>query len=242
MRVELRELIVYRGPLRAVDAVSLTVESGCWTGVVGANGSGKTSLLRALAGRLEAQGGAIVADGKDRVRDREWRARHFGFAPDPGALPATLSGSELFSIIASDPPGLEPDDPYHPLRRALDFDRFLDRRIGTLSAGMKQRLAIFCGFLDRAPFVILDEPFNWLDPVCAFDTKEALRALVERNGLTLLTALHEMTTLVQHAKAGILLSEGRVSRRLDRSDMARGRDDYAAFEAEMIRGLRAGSR
>ena len=238
MRIEVRDLVVYRDAFRALDRVSLAVESGCWMGVVGANGSGKTSLLRALAGRLEARSGSIAAEGMERIRDREWRARNFGFAPDAASLPHTLSGRELLSILVSDPPGLEAGDPYRPLRQALDFDRFVDRRIGTLSAGMKQRLAIFCAFVAGPPVVILDEPLNWLDPICAFDTKEALHALVEREGLTLVTALHEMTTLVHYCQAGILLCEGRVSRRLDPSDMAAGRQDYAGFEAEMIRGLR----
>lgn len=239
MRVEIRDLVVYRDAFRAVDRVTIAVESGCWMGVVGANGSGKTSLLRAVAGRLEARSGSIAADGIERIRDREWRARNFGFAPDADALPHTLSGRELLSILVSDPPGLEERDPYRPLRQALDFDRFLDRKIGTLSAGMKQRLAIFCAFVDRPAVAVLDEPLNRLDPICAFDTKEALRGLVER-GLTLVTALHEMTTLVHYCQAGTLLSEGRVRRHLDPSDMAAGRKDYAGFEAEMIRGLREG--
>ena len=238
MRVEIRDLVVYRDAFRAVDRVSLAVEAGRWLGVVGANGSGKTSLLRALAGRLEARSGSIVADGAERIRDREWRARNFGFAPEAAALPHTLSGRELLSILVSNPPGLDESDPYRPLRQALDFDRFLDRRIGTLSAGMKQRLAIFCAFVDRPSLVVLDEPLNWLDPICAFDTKEALRGLVEREGLTLVAALHEMTTLVHYCHAGLLLSEGRVSRELGQPDMIAGMSDYAAFEAEMIRGLR----
>ena len=75
MRVEIRDLVVYRDAFRAVDRVSLAVEAGRWLGVVGANGSGKTSLLRALAGRLEARSGSIVADRAERIRDREWRAR-----------------------------------------------------------------------------------------------------------------------------------------------------------------------
>lgn len=239
MRMEVRELVVLRGDYRAVDGVSLAVEGAGWVGLVGANGSGKTSLLRALAGRIAAQGGAILIDGIDRTGDRGWRAGAIGFAPEAAALPATLSGRELFAILGPATPGLDPNDPLAPLRRALAFDSFLDRRIGTLSAGMRQRLAIFCAFLARPEAVILDEPFNWLDPICAFDTKQALAALAA-GGLTLITALHEMNTLVQHCRSGLLLSDGRVSRRLGADDLAAGARDYAAFEAEMIAGLRGG--
>ena len=238
MRIDVSGLVVLRGDYRAVDQVDVAIDGAGWTGLVGANGSGKTSLLRAIAGRLESAEGKILLDGIDRSGDRAGRAGAIGFAPDAAALPETLSGRELFAILGGDGIGLGPGDPLSPLRRALAFDAFFDQRIFTLSAGMRQRLAIFCAFLTRPRAVLLDEPFNWLDPICAFDTKQALGALVAAEGLTLITALHDMTSLVQHCGAGLLLSDGRVRRRLGPEEMAAGRRDYAAFEAEMIAGLR----
>ena len=241
MQIELHELLVYRGGTRAVDRVSLTVDAGGWTGLVGANGSGKTSLLRAVAGRVDVAAGEIRVDGQDRTADRGWRARAFGFAPDAAALPQSLTGGELFSILVPDGAEAADDEVLAPLRRALDFDSFIDRRIGSLSAGMKQRLAVFSAFLSRPKLVILDEPFNWLDPVCAFDTRTALRSLVSDHGLTLITALHDTMTLLQHCHSGLLLSDGRVSRRLSSEDLRRGAGDYAAFERELIEALRSGA-
>jgi ABC-2 type transport system ATP-binding protein len=234
MRLELQDLRVMRGPICAVEGVSLVLEPGRWTGVVGANGSGKTSLLRAVAGRLDPQGGRILAEGVDRAGDRGWRAAHIGFAPDISVLPPSLAGSELFAIVA---PDWEAAMGLSRLRQALDFDRFVTHRIGTLSAGMKQRLAIFLAFLNAPRAVILDEPFNWLDPVCAYDTKTALRILAE-GGLTLATALHETATLVGFCHSGLLLRDGRVGQRLDEAALEAGRRDYPAFEAEMIARLR----
>jgi ABC-2 type transport system ATP-binding protein len=237
MRLELQDLRVLRGGTWAVDGISLVLESGRWTGVIGANGSGKTSLLRAVSGRLEPQGGRIVADGTDRSADRAWRAAHIGFAPDIAALPSSLAGTELFSIVAPDWASEAPAPRLARLRQALDFERFASHRIGTLSAGMKQRLAIFLAFLNRPRAVLLDEPFNCLDPVCAFDTKMALRALVAE-GLTVVTALHETSTLVGFCHSGLLLHEGRVGQRLDRDALEAGNRDYPAFEADIIRRLR----
>ena len=238
MPIEAEGLTVHRGTTRAVDSVSLAIEAGRWTGLIGANGSGKTSLLRALAGRLEPAGGRILVGGEDRTSDRAWRAQNIGFAPDAAALPPLLSGRELFAILADEIPGEADDDSLHPLRSALDFDPFIDRRIGALSAGMRQRLAIFAAFLGRPRAAILDEPFNWLDPICAYDTKQALGALVAAEGLTLVTALHDMNSLVQHCSAGLLLSDGRIRRRLGPDEMAAGRRSFASFEAEMIASLR----
>ena len=238
MRIEVSGLVVLRGDYRAVDQVDFTVDGAGWTGLVGANGSGKTSLLRAVAGRLESAGGTILVDGVDLTGDRAGRAAAIGFAPDAAALPESLSGRELFAILGGEGVGLDSADPLASLRRALAFDAFFDQRIFTLSAGMRQRLAIFSAFLGRPRAVLLDEPFNWLDPICAFDTKQALGALVAARDLTLVTALHDMTSLVQHCSTGLLLSDGRVSRRLGAEEMAAGRRDYAVFEAEMIAGLR----
>jgi ABC-type multidrug transport system ATPase subunit len=237
MRIELQDLRLLRGATPAVDGVSFALEPGRWTGVIGANGSGKTSLLRGVAGRLEVQGGRIFADGEDRAGDRAWRAAHVGFAPDIAALPPSLAGTELFSIVAPGWDRTALPTGVAQLREALDFDLFASRRIATLSAGMKQRLAIFLAFLNAPRAVILDEPFNWLDPVCAYDTKTALRALAEE-GLTLATALHETATLVGFCHSGLLLREGRVGQRLDEAALEAGRRDYPAFEAEMIRRLR----
>ncbi|HTU11055.1 MAG TPA: ABC transporter ATP-binding protein [Allosphingosinicella sp.] len=238
MRLEARKLSVLRGGHVAVDRVSFTVAGAGWTGLVGANGSGKTSLLRALAGRLEAAGGAILIDGVDVTGDRACRAAAIGFAPDAAALPDSLSGRELFAILDGEAVGLDPDDPLHPLRRALAFDAFFDRRIGTLSQGMRQRLAIFTAFLARPRIVLLDEPFNWLDPISAFDTRAALDALVAAEGLILVTALHDMASLVRHCGAGLLLADGRISHRLGAGEIDAGRRDFAGFEARMIAELR----
>ena len=237
MEVRATGVSVFRGTTRAVDCVDLEIEPARWLGLIGANGSGKTSLLRALAGRVELAAGTILVDGVDRTADRAWRARGFGFAPDAAALPETLTGAELFAILSF---GAAPGSPLERLREALDFDPFLGRRIGSLSAGMRQRLAIFCAFVNRPQLVILDEPFNWLDPVCAFDTRAALRAMVEEQGLALVTALHEPSTLLQHCDSGLLLSEGRVGKRLGHEELKRGARDYSAFEAALISSLRNG--
>lgn len=237
MLIEAQDLVVRRGGVAAVNGVSFTAPSGRWTGIVGANGSGKTSLLRGLAGRLEVQRGAIRIDSVDRTADRAWRARQLGFAPEIAALPASLTGEELFSIIAPDWRNAVRTGGLLGLRDALAFESFLGERIGALSAGMRQRLALFAAFVGAPAAAILDEPFNWLDPVCAYDTRCALRALVD-GGLTLCTALHETAALVSSCDEGLLLSEGRVARTLTKADLERGRRDYGAFETEMIAVLR----
>ena len=85
--------------------------------------------------------------------------------------------------------------------------------------------------------VILDEPFNWLDPVAAFDVRAALAGMV-KEGLTLITALHDLTTLCGFCDSGIVLAKGRVSLQLDKPRLLAGRNDAARFERELVAALR----
>ena len=81
-------LVVRRGGISAVREASLALPAGRWFGLIGANGSGKTSLLRAIAGRLPIESGAFHLNGRDLTGDRAARAREIGFAPEGAMLPA----------------------------------------------------------------------------------------------------------------------------------------------------------
>lgn len=230
-------LAVRRGRVLAVDDVSFTAPPAQWVGVIGANGSGKTSLLRALAGRLPTEGGRIMVDGVDVSGDRAARARAVGFAVEPRWLPGMLTPREVFSISAEAPDAAE-----HPglkgLRRALGIDALLDRRCGSLSSGNAQRVAIFAAFLDRRPIVVLDEPFNWLDPLTAYDLKVALRRFVDDERVLLITALHDFSTLTVHCDQAVLMANGVMAMRLDTPALRRGLADPMGFEREMAERLR----
>jgi ABC-type multidrug transport system ATPase subunit len=239
MDVEFRALEVERGGIRAVAAATGRLPHNCWTGLIGANGSGKTSLLRALAGRLPLAAGRIESDGEDRTAARPWRAAAIGFAPDVSALPGGLTGRQYLGLVRRTPAAGGGEARLARLAAALGFAPFADRPIAALSAGMRQRIAIFSAFADGAETVILDEPFNWLDPVCAFETREALRALIDGGQLTLVTALHEPSTLTVYCDGGLLMSEGRLIRELPREELRAGARDIAGFEASIIAKLRS---
>ena len=227
---------VDRGGRRVVRDVDLQVARGTWCGLIGANGSGKTSLLRALAGRLPFAGGACHFDGKEMGGDRSARAHLCGFAPPPDRLPDALRAGELLDLIAGSREAslmrLE------ILRAALGLDRLFDRWIGDCSAGMRQRIAIAAAFAQGSALVILDEPFNWLDPVAAYDLRQALRAMVD-GGLTLLTALHGLATLAVTCDSGSMLADGRVAMTLDDAALRAAAYDPQAFERRTIDLLRA---
>ncbi|WP_458390030.1 ATP-binding cassette domain-containing protein [Sphingomonas sp. F9_3S_D5_B_2] len=218
--------------------MSLDLRAGSWAGLVGANGSGKTTLIRALAGRLPVGKGDIIVHGHQCANDRLFIATKIGLSPDVQDLPTNLSGNEYLRLCirrSSDRSRLD------ELEAALDFRSFAMRALGEMSAGMKQRIAIYAAFVNGESTVFLDEPFNWLDPVCSFNTKRALRSLTQEHGYTILTALHDMATLTVHCDHGFLMSAGKIARELNRVELRAGAKDFAAFEATMIQSLlRAG--
>lgn len=233
----LERLCVVRSGFHAISDLSVDLEAG-WVGVVGANGSGKTSLLRAIAGRLPHSSGTIRVNNVCRTADRAWRAHHMGFAPEAGLLPSELSGREIFDIIGrgSWDDGLR--GALAPLRNALGLSAFIDRRIGSLSSGLRQRLAIYAAFIGRPALVLLDEPFNWLDPLTAYDLKQVLRKFAA-DGMLVITALHELSTLASMCDRGLLLADGRLAADLQQGDLADASRDIRAFEARIVQRFRS---
>lgn len=236
--VDLAGATVERGGRRVVQGVDLTIARGSWFGLIGANGSGKTSLLRALAGRLPFASGSCRVDGEELVEDRTARALRFGFSPPANTLPDTLRGRDVLELV-----GGSMDDVHSrlgKLHEALGLAPLLDRWIGDCSAGMRQRIAVAAAFAGGHPLVILDEPFNWLDPVAIFDSREVLRGMVD-GGLTLITALHDLGTLASVCDAGLMLADGKAALALDEDMLRAAARNPQAFERQTIDCLRSGS-
>ena len=218
-----------------VHTVSASIIPASWFGVIGANGSGKTTLLRAIAGRLPIAKGSCAILGQECAHDRSARAQAIGFAPPIEHLPASLRVSQLLEL-AGDPLEIQ-QERNHRLWDALGLASLLEVPVGRCSSGMRQRSALALAFAAQCDIVILDEPFNWLDPVAAFDVRTVLACLVEE-GLTLITALHDLTTLCGFCDSGIVMAKGRVSLRLDTAMLRAGRNDAAHFESVLVAALR----
>lgn len=226
---------VERGGRPIVQDVSAAIPPATWFGVIGANGSGKTTLLRAIAGRLPIAQGKCTVLGEDCAHDRATRAQAIGFAPPIEHFPASLTMRQLLEL-AGDPVDAQRQR-NEDLWDALGLEALLDIPAGECSSGMRQRTAIALAFANPCRIVILDEPFNWLDPVAAFDIRAVLARLVE-DGLALITALHDLTTLCGFCDGGIVMAKGRISLTLDTDTLRAGRNDSARFESNLVQALR----
>ncbi|MFE1247772.1 ABC transporter ATP-binding protein [Streptomyces sp. NPDC058741] len=168
--VSLRHARVRYGPLEALHGVTLAAGPGV-TVLLGRNGSGRTTVLRALAGTVPLSAGAVVWDGADvtGVPAYERARRGLCLVPERQAVFGSLTVRENLGLAALDP---EPALDAYPQLRPL-----LERRAGTLSGGEQRMLGLSRALLARARVVLVDEPAQGMSPSVAARTYELLGAL-----------------------------------------------------------------
>lgn len=231
-------LTARHGARPALRDFDLRIHTPGWWGVVGANGSGKTTLLRCLAGRMPPERGSIRLSGEACEHDPARRARDIGLTPTLESLPKGISGRDLIRLV-EEACGGGGDPTAAIIERALDLGAFWAAYVAEMSAGQKQRLAVRLAFAGTPPVVLLDEPFNWLDPAVAHDLKTALRSVTREHGVTVVSALHDIGTLATWCDHGVLMRDGRAVARFGTEELAAARSDLAGFEADLVERVRA---
>ena len=214
--LELRGVTVELGGRAVVDGVDANVAEGEWVALIGPNGAGKTTLLRALA-RLVPFAGEIRLDGRSLEQiGRGELARLVAVVPQEPSTPPWMTVAEY--VLLGRTPHLGPlakegvrdrEAAGRALAR-LDLLPFLDRRLGTLSGGEKQRVVVARALAQEAAIVLLDEPTAALDighQQQALDLLDGLRA---ESGLTLVAAMHDLTLAAQYADRMLLLDAGKI--------------------------------
>lgn len=174
--MELRRARVRYGPLEALHGVDIPVPAGgSPTVLLGRNGSGRTTVLRALAGTVPLSAGQVLWRGADitRLRAHDRARRGLCFVPDRNAVYASLTVAENLELALP-----APNDDFTPALTGYPALRpLLPRRAGTLSGGEQRMLAVSRALLSRARVVLLDEPTQGMSPTVAARTYELLAAL-----------------------------------------------------------------
>ncbi len=212
--LEIRDVSVRYGAVKALDKVSLRVAAGTITAVLGANGAGKTSLLRAVNGLVRLAGGTISVEGNDlRKRPAEDVVR-LGVAhvPEGRGVIAELTIEEnlrLGALWRRDAPGLARD-----LDRMLAlFPPLAERRkrlAETLSGGERQMLALGRALMSRPRVLLLDEPSLGLAPRITAQIMSVVRGLRDDEGLAVLLVEQNARSALSIADAAVVLNVGRV--------------------------------
>ncbi len=172
--------------------ISLEATGGQCIGILGANGSGKSTFLSILAGVLGRDGGSFAVDGKDLFADPALRSRCVGFVPQGTPLLEELTAWDNL-LLWYDRATLKQELESGVLKK-LGIGEFLKVPVVKMSGGMKKRLSIGCAVAGRPPILLLDEPTAALDLACKERIADYLRQYKQAGGLLLLTT-HDVLEL-----------------------------------------------
>jgi ABC-2 type transport system ATP-binding protein len=204
------------GSFVAVAGISFTVEPGEILGLVGPNGAGKTTTLRALAGILTPTRGRLAIAGHDLAREPVAAKAALAYVPDDPRLFDALTVWEHFRFVAS---AYRLGDDWPARAEALleQFELAEKRNALTveLSRGMRQKVAIGCGYLHDPKAILLDEPLTGLDPRGIRTMKDSIRARAAAGAAVmvsshLLSLVEDMCTTVLMLHRGQMVLRGRL--------------------------------
>lgn len=198
------------GRMLAVENVSFAVRAGEIVGLVGANGAGKTTVLRCCVGILRPTSGTVHVAGYDIVRQEREAKRRLAFVPELPNLYPLLTVAEQIEFIVRTYGRLPPD--YAARSEALlkRFDLWEQRHKLTtsLSKGMRQKTAVAAAFLHEAQVVLLDEPLIGIDPAGIRQLKELLQE-ARSHGRAILVSTHLLDTAERLCDRIVMLHRGR---------------------------------
>jgi len=203
-------LTKWYGPRLAVDNVSLSVDRGEILGLLGPNGSGKTTVLRMLAGYLRPSSGTARIADLDVVDDSLRARRRVGYVPEDAPLYGTM-GVREFLVFMGRLKGLVPPAlaaAVDAIIQRLGLEPVRGMQIGRLSRGYRQRVAIAQALLGDPDLLILDEPTNGLDPRQIIGMRTLIRSLAGER--TILVTSHILGEMERVADRVAILLQGRL--------------------------------
>ena len=188
-----------------LEHIDLRVEAGTLTCLIGPNGSGKTSLLHALAGIGRSAGGTVI-NGKDlRSAAPALRPRLATYLPASRDLRWPLHARELIAL------GGATDEEIDDYARRLDLDGLEPRTVDHLSTGERSRVLIARALAPRPHLLLLDEPTANLDPLWQIRLMEMVRGEVVQPGRAAVVAMHDLDAAGRYADRLIVMSMGRIA-------------------------------
>ncbi|MBA2720789.1 MAG: ABC transporter ATP-binding protein [Chloroflexi bacterium] len=196
------------GNVVAINDVSFSLGAGI-TGLLGPNGAGKSTLLHLLAGLLRPSSGRVLIAGRPAWREPSIY-REIGLVPEREAVHSFLTGRQ-FVDFAARLQGLP--DPEAATARAIDvvdLAAAADRAVGTYSKGMRQRVKIAAALVHEPPILLLDEPFNGMDPRQRLHMMDLLRSMAA-DGRTILFSSHILEEVERLADGILVIHAGRLA-------------------------------
>ncbi|HKP06788.1 MAG TPA: ABC transporter ATP-binding protein, partial [Microbacterium sp.] len=205
------------GSTHAVDGVDLTIPAGTFYGLVGPNGAGKTTTLSMIAGLLEPDHGTIHVGGVDAAAKPLAAKKLMGVLPDRLRTFDRLTGRQLlyyYGVLRKLPPAVV-ESRTADLARAFDLEDALGRSVSDYSAGMLKKVMLAGALIHSPRLLVLDEPFEAVDPVSSAIILDILSTYVAHGGTVILSShgmdlVERVCTRVAVIVAGQVLAEGTV--------------------------------
>lgn len=212
--LEIQGLSVSYGGIQALQAIDLFINSGEVVTLIGANGAGKSTTLRAISRIVAVRQGTILYNGRNITRCRAHEVVQRGIAHSPEgrrvlARQTVLDNLEMGAYARADRLGIKSDIE----QQFLTFPRLAERRhqlAGTLSGGEQQMLAIARALMSRPKLLLLDEPSLGLAPAIVLEIFAIIQRL-RQTGVTILLVEQNANLALQNADRGYVLEAGRIT-------------------------------
>jgi len=215
MNIEAKNLSKWYGQVVGVNNLEFTIQSGV-TGFLGPNGAGKTTLLRLLTGQLKPSKGNLLINGNP-VWNNYQVLQNVGYCPELDNFWDYLTGFEFvratlcmhgFSLSEAD---IKAEEAIH----VMNMEKFQNKKIGSYSKGMRQRIKMAQAIAHNPPLLFLDEPLNGMDPLGRRSTIDLIKEFGEQDKTVIVSShvLHEveeMTDTILLVNHGRLLAEGNI--------------------------------
>ncbi len=210
-QISVERLTKHYGTLVALDNVSLDIGSGEVFGLLGPNGAGKSTLLKTLVGILRPTSGTIRIDAIDIVVEPEKAKRMIGYLPENPSLYTGLTTLEFLQFVGKIR-GVDDELLDREISESLKSFGLEEKRnslVGSLSKGMKQKVALIATSLHNPEVLVLDEPLTALDPKTRVSVKDWIGAQTRR-GVTTILSTHDLDVAQSHAGRIAIIDHGKI--------------------------------
>lgn len=184
------------GRKKVLRDISFEAREGKCTGFIGANGCGKSTLFRILAGVEKAEGGSIFIHGKRIAKPQKELASQVGYIPQESALMGELTVKDNLTLYSALCRQRIEENYVNELYDRFSIREFEKEKVRRLSGGMKKRVSIVCGLLHKPEILIMDEPSAALDLVFKEELKSFIREFTNNGGSVLISS-HDESEILQ---------------------------------------------
>ncbi|HAY72219.1 MAG TPA: copper ABC transporter ATP-binding protein [Saprospirales bacterium] len=203
--ITIKNLIKNYGKLEVIKGMDLLIKSGGIFAILGPNGSGKTTLIKSILGMVIPNHGEITLDGSSVIQKHAYR-KDIDYLPQIANFPNNLTVTELIKMVKDLRNKSTRED---MLIRLFGLEDFLNKKLGNLSGGTRQKVNLVLAFMFDSSLVILDEPTSGLDPVSLIRLKRLILDEKAR-GKTVLITSHIMEFVEEMSDEIVFLLDGKI--------------------------------